>query len=340
MIHLNWLNFRKPGSVRGPWGLCIRLLLDSGSIITLRKIKEGLVGSDDLEAWITFFGGLNDVWLSKMHLGFWYGGEVFIVHEYFCLGSLEQLLHGCEGTQFTPLSWGVRLRIAFCAAKAVASLHKQVTRKGSNLVCGVIKSSNILIQLSFSACLSGYETPYLIPPSTIVRRNPGRVAPELTTTQNSPKVFTRKSDVYSFGILLLEIVTGKKPTVTDLGECVKEKRKREGLKGVCDKKWFIAHFVCIPCNLLDGISNPLSNHSVKFKFAEKEPWKIGGGGDEYSAPKFGGRAMSWKTGGGGEKTGAGGGGDRTGGGGGVIGTGGGGENTGGGGEKTSGGGGK
>ncbi|GFY95060.1 EF-TU receptor [Actinidia rufa] len=130
------------------------------------------------------FGGLNDVWLSKMHLGFWYGGQVFIVHEYFCLGSLEQLLHGCEGTQFTPLSWGVRLRIAFCAAKAVASLHKQVTRKGSNLVCGVIKSSNILIQLDFSACLSGYETPYLIPPSTIVRRNPGRVAPELT---NHPK---------------------------------------------------------------------------------------------------------------------------------------------------------
>ncbi|KAF5954733.1 hypothetical protein HYC85_007589 [Camellia sinensis] len=149
----------------------------------MRKIQVGLVlglvGSDDLELWIKFFGGLRCAWLLAMQFSFWYGGEAFIIHEYLCLGSLEELLH---------------------------------------------------------ACLSGYETPYLISPTTIIRRNPGRVAPELTHPQYSPKVFTQKSDVYSFGVLLLEIVTGKKPTVTDLGEYVKQKRKKEGLRGLYDKK--------------------------------------------------------------------------------------------------------
>ncbi|KAI8015388.1 putative inactive receptor kinase [Camellia lanceoleosa] len=224
----------------GTLGTLYRVVLNNGLIVTMRKIQVGLVlglvGSDDLELWIEFFGGLRCAWLLAMQFSFWYGGEAFIIHEYLCLGSLEELLHGGEGTQFTPLNWGVRIRIALCAAKAVAFIHKQVTKKGLGLVCGVIKSSNVLIQLDFSACLSGYETPYLISPTTIIRRNPGRVAPELTHPQYSPKVFTQKSDVYSFGVLLLEIVTGKKPTVTNLGEYVKQKRKKEGLRGLYDKK--------------------------------------------------------------------------------------------------------
>lgn len=134
------------------------------------------------------------------------------------------------------MSWEVRKRIALCAAMAIAFLHTQVTKEGDTLVCGVVKASNILIRTDSSACLSGYETPYLVPPTTIIRRNPGRVAPELTSNQNYPKRFTTKSDVYSFGILLLELITAKRPTVTNLGEYVIEKRKRGGLTGICDPK--------------------------------------------------------------------------------------------------------
>lgn len=130
----------------------------------------------------------------------------------------------------------MRKHIALCAAKAVAFIHTQVTKNGEALVCGVIKSSNILIRLDCSACLSSYETPYLVSPATIIRRNPGRVAPELTHTRNSRKMFTQKSDVYSFGVLLLELITGQRPTMIDLGEYILEKRKREGLTGIYDKR--------------------------------------------------------------------------------------------------------
>lgn len=119
---------------------------------------------------------------------------------------------------------------------ALASLHSRVTKGGNTLICGVIKSSNLLIRMDFSACLSGYEMPYLVPPATIIRRNPGRIAPELTSNQNCLKMLTSQSDVYSFGILLLELITGKKPTMTNLAAYVLEKRDN-GLKGICDKKF-------------------------------------------------------------------------------------------------------
>lgn len=139
---------------------------------------------------------------------------------------------GSEGIQFTPICWTARKHIAVCAAKAVAFLHTQVTKNGEGLVCGVIKSSNVMVQLDFSACLSSYETAYLVPAATIIRRNAGRIAPEL----RHRKVFTQKSDVYSFGILLLELITGKKPAVTNMREYVWQNRKQEGLKGMYDKR--------------------------------------------------------------------------------------------------------
>lgn len=101
----------------------------------------------------------------------------------------------------------------------------------------MIKSSNVLIRPDFSACLSSYETPYLVSPSILIRRNPGRVAPELIrNARRHTAVFTQKSDVYSFGVLLLELITGKRPAVTHLGEHILEKRRKEGLNGICDRR--------------------------------------------------------------------------------------------------------
>ncbi|XP_071715020.1 probably inactive receptor-like protein kinase At5g41680 [Rutidosis leptorrhynchoides] len=62
------------------------------------------------------------------------------------------------------------------------------------------------------------------------------MAPELTHTRSISKSFTQASDVYSFGIFMLEVITGKKPSVTNLGQYVVEKRKREGPNGVADNR--------------------------------------------------------------------------------------------------------
>ncbi|XVE66896.1 hypothetical protein DITRI_Ditri08aG0116700 [Diplodiscus trichospermus] len=218
----------------GTLGTLFKVVLKCGLIVTIRKIRERLIkDAVDLELWINFLGGIQDDWLFPIHFSFWYGGEVFILYQYVILGSLEELLHGGERIQFSPLDWGIRKQITFCAAQAVASIHSRVTTNGEALVCRVIKASNILIRVDFTACLSSYETPYLVPPEMIIKRNAGRVAPEL---RNQPKKFIQKSDVYSFGILLLELITGKRPSVTNLGEYIQEKNRKKGFNSICDKK--------------------------------------------------------------------------------------------------------
>lgn len=78
----------------GTLGTLFKIVLDCGSIITMRMIREGLVDAGTLEVWIKFFGGIHGTWLLPMHFSFWYGGEAFILYDYLCLGSLEDLLHG------------------------------------------------------------------------------------------------------------------------------------------------------------------------------------------------------------------------------------------------------
>lgn len=78
----------------GTLGTLFKIVLDCGSIIAVRMIRPGLVGDENLESWIKFFGGIHGRWLLPMHFSFWYGGEAFILYDYLCLGSLEDLLHG------------------------------------------------------------------------------------------------------------------------------------------------------------------------------------------------------------------------------------------------------
>ena len=85
----------------GTLGALFKVVLGCGSTVTMRKIRAGCVRSDDLEFWIRFFGGLCDVWILKIEFSVWYGGEGFVLYEYLCLGSLEELLHGETDTTFS-----------------------------------------------------------------------------------------------------------------------------------------------------------------------------------------------------------------------------------------------
>ena len=108
------------------------------------------------------------------------------------------------------MNWETRSGIALGAARAITFIHSY----GSTISHGNIKSSNILLTVSYEARVSDFGLARLALPTSTPNRIDGYRAPEVT----DPSKVSQKADVYSFGVLLLELLTGKPPTHTLLNE--------------------------------------------------------------------------------------------------------------------------
>jgi LRR receptor-like serine/threonine-protein kinase ERECTA len=107
------------------------------------------------------------------------------------------------------LDWESRLKIALGAAQGLAYLHHDCSPR---IIHRDVKSSNILLDIDYEAhltdfgiakslCVSKTHT------STYVMGTIGYIDPEYARTSR----LNEKSDVYSYGIVLLELLTGRKP---------------------------------------------------------------------------------------------------------------------------------
>ncbi|KAK8476277.1 hypothetical protein V6N11_030865 [Hibiscus sabdariffa] len=130
-----------------------------------------------------------------------------LFYDYMENGSLWDLLHVC--TKKKILDWDTRLKIALGAAQGLSYLHHDCNPR---IIHRDVKSSNILLDkdleahltdfgIAKSLCISKSHT------STFVMGTIGYIDPEYARTSR----LTEKSDVYSYGIVLLELLTGRKP---------------------------------------------------------------------------------------------------------------------------------
>lgn len=130
-----------------------------------------------------------------------------LFYDYMENGSLWDILHASSKKK--KLDWEARLKIALGAAQGLAYLHHECSPR---IIHRDVKSKNILLDKDYEAhladfgiakslCVSKTHT------STYVMGTIGYIDPEYARTSR----INEKSDVYSYGIVLLELLTGKKP---------------------------------------------------------------------------------------------------------------------------------
>lgn len=131
-----------------------------------------------------------------------------LVYELVRNGSVESHLHGADGRN-GHLDWDVRLKIALGAARGLAYLHED---SNPRVIHRDFKASNVLLEDDFTPKVSDFglareatEGSHHI--STRVMGTFGYVAPEYAMTGH----LLVKSDVYSYGVVLLELLSGRKP---------------------------------------------------------------------------------------------------------------------------------
>ncbi|XP_073150150.1 probable LRR receptor-like serine/threonine-protein kinase At3g47570 isoform X2 [Henckelia pumila] len=142
-----------------------------------------------------------------------------LVYEFKANGSLEKwLYHNREGGEYDDESRNLtliqRLKISIDIAHALEYLH---TGADITIIHGDLKPSNILLDNDMTAYIADFGLAKLV--SGLVPANEssssfgikgtlGYIAPEYATSN----LVATQGDIYSYGILLLEMVTNRKPT--------------------------------------------------------------------------------------------------------------------------------
>ncbi|CAN6902402.1 unnamed protein product [Brassica oleracea] len=193
---------------QGGQGTVYKGMLEDGMIVAVKKSKA--LEEENLEEFINeiiLLSQINHRNVVKI-LGCCLETEVpMLVYEFIPNRNLFDHLH--NPSEDFPMTWEVRLRVAWEVADALSYLHSATSIP---IYHRDVKSTNILLDEKHSAKVSDFGISRSVPLddthlTTVVQGTVGYVDPEYLQSNH----FTGKSDVYSFGVVLIELVTGGRP---------------------------------------------------------------------------------------------------------------------------------
>ena len=191
---------------QGGFGYVHKGVLPNGQEVAVKSLKTGSgQGEREFQAEVEIISRVHHRHLVSL-VGYSIADtQRMLVYEFVANKTLEYHLYNKE----IVMDWPSRLRIAVGSAKGLAYLHEDCHPK---IIHRDIKAANILIDNNYEAMVADFGLAKLSSDnfthvSTRVMGTFGYLAPEYAQSGK----LTDKSDVFSFGVMLLELVTGRKP---------------------------------------------------------------------------------------------------------------------------------
>ncbi|XP_078432232.1 leucine-rich receptor-like protein kinase family protein [Wolffia australiana] len=184
-------------------------LRDGGAVAVKKLLRVSGQGEREFTAEMDTIGKIKHRNLVPL-LGYCkVGDERLLVYEFMPHGSLEDALHGRAALR---LGWAARRNVAVGAARGLAFLHHSCV---PHIIHRDMKSSNVLLDAEMEARVSDFGMARVMDTAmdthlsvSTLAGTPGYVPPEYYQSFRC----TTKGDVYSYGVVLLELLTGRKPT--------------------------------------------------------------------------------------------------------------------------------
>lgn len=193
---------------RGGFGTVYKAVLRDGQPVAIKKLTvSSMVKSEhDFKQHVKLLGKVRHHNIVTLKGFYWTSSLQLLIYEFIPAGSLHQHLHECSYE--SSLSWVERFDIIVGVARALVHLHRY------GIIHYNLKSSNVLLDTNGEPRVGDYGLVNLLPMldryvlSSKIQSVLGYMAPEFTCT--TVKV-TEKCDIYSFGVLVLEILSGRRP---------------------------------------------------------------------------------------------------------------------------------
>ncbi|KAG8371648.1 hypothetical protein BUALT_Bualt13G0110000 [Buddleja alternifolia] len=196
----------------GRTGTMYKAVLENGTSLMVKRLQGTQHSEKEFMSEMSTLGNVKHRSLVPL-IGFCMTKkERFLVYKHMPNGTLNDSIH-ITGDGAKVMDWPLRLKIGLRAAKGFAWLHHSCNPR---IIHRNISSKCIFLDSDYEPKISGFGVSRLMNPidthlGTFVNGefgDLGYVAPEYARTL----VATPKGDVCSFGVVLLELVTGEKPT--------------------------------------------------------------------------------------------------------------------------------
>ncbi|KAI4344864.1 hypothetical protein L6164_012051 [Bauhinia variegata] len=197
----------------GVFGTVYKVSLGSQDrVVAVKKLVNSnmIQHPEDFDREVRILGKARHQNLIALKGYYWTPQTQLLVTEYAPNGSLQSKLHDRLPSS-PPLSWANRFKILLGTAKGLAHLHHSFRPP---IIHYDIKPSNILLDENFNPKICDFGLARLLIKldrhvmSNRFQSALGYVAPELAC--QSLRV-NEKCDIYGFGVMILELVTGRRP---------------------------------------------------------------------------------------------------------------------------------